>query len=178
MKTAPHGAVWRLKTNIPTEGQIYKIRLLYYKKYGILDKKAWEGGLKIIIAIGERGEMLFNKRRVSRDEYIIDDIIKVTGGNLTVKPYSAKLFARYPEVKITEGGSLDAGTCEWCFIEDEELFSALKDASALLIYNFNRTYPSDVKFDTVPVEMGFSLKSESSFAGHSHDKITRLLYER
>ena len=134
--------------------------------------------MKIIIATGLRGEMQFNKRRVSRDEYLIDDIMKLTGGKLTLKPYSAKLFAGYPAVKISDS-PLSALACdEWCFVEDADVEKLISCAQTLVIYNFNRTYPSDVKFDTVPTEIGFKIAEIKDFAGHSHDKITRVTYER
>ena len=134
--------------------------------------------MKIIIAVGLRGEMLFNNRRVSRDEYIIDDMMALTGGKLTAKQYSAKLFLRYPEVRISDAAVSSLKESEWCFIEDESLGQLLPLATSLVVYNFGRTYPSELKFDTVPTEIGFIEISRKKFAGHSHDEITRTVYER
>ncbi len=134
--------------------------------------------MNVIVATGMRGEMLFNKRRVSRDEYIIDDIIILTGGSLTVKAYSAKLFARYPSVTVSDSPLAALGDEEWCFVEDLEIQGLLPLVKKLVVYNFNRTYPEDVKFNTPPSESGFILTDTVEFAGHSHEKITRYIYER
>ncbi|MBQ8880052.1 MAG: hypothetical protein IJY69_04340 [Clostridia bacterium] len=134
--------------------------------------------MNVIIATGLRGELLFNSRRVSRDEYITDDIIRLTDGKLTVKNYSAKLFSRYPSVILSDEPLTTLSDGEWCFVEDTELSALLPLTDVLVIYNFNRTYPEDVKFDTPPTKIGFCQIEVTEFAGHSHDKITRTIYKR
>lgn len=131
-----------------------------------------------IVCIEDRCGILFLKRRVSRDAYVYDDIAK-DHEKILLTSYSLPLF---------EGRKLDTGVClsplsegkrgDVCFIESGEIKDNLDRISRLIIYRWNRKYPSDVKLGFEPEDEGFSLKASSDFKGNAHDKITKEIYER
>ena len=50
--------------------------------------------MKLVICVDDRGGMLFNKRRVSRDKLMIEDMAKdLDGGELYISSFSEKLLA-------------------------------------------------------------------------------------
>ena len=135
--------------------------------------------MTVIICTGERGEMLFNKRRVSRDEYVSLDIINTVGGRkLYVKPYSEKLFSDFGGYELCDDPLAKCSEGDFVFIEDEDITPYLEKAKGLIIYNFSTRYPYDLKFDTPPAELGFRRVDSKKFAGHSHEKIVKDVYRK
>ena len=133
----------------------------------------------IIICTGERGGMLFNKRRVSRDELVILDIINTVGGRkLYIKPYSEKLFREFGGYELCEDPISACGAGDYAFIEDEDISPYLEDAEGLIIYNFSETYPYELKFDTPPTEFGLTRVDSKKFTGQAHEKIVKDTYRR
>ena len=139
--------------------------------------------MNIIICVDKRGAMMFNNRRVSRDQYVTMDILKtVVGEKLYIKPYSEPLFSPFaeefemPTVSDTPLTVVKDG--EWCFIEDEDITPYLDKVERLLIYNWNRTYPWQLKFDLESNLCSFRLTDKRKFAGHSHEEITREVYRK
>ena len=131
-----------------------------------------------IVCIEDRGGILFLKRRVGRDTYVYDDIER-DHSKILLTSYSLPLF---------EGRKLDTGVCvsplssgkagDVCFIENGEIKEHLDKISRLIIYHWNRKYPSDVKLGFLPTEVGFNLASVTEFVGHAHDKITKEVYTK
>lgn len=135
--------------------------------------------LTVIICTDERGGMLFNKRRVSRDEFVTLDIINtVASSKLYIKPYSEKLFREYGGYELCDDPLSACGEGDYCFIEDEDISPFLGRADGLIIYNWCRAYPYDLKFDTPPAEFGFVRVDSKKFAGHSHKKIVKDVYRK
>jgi hypothetical protein len=66
-----------------------------------------------------------------------------------------------------------AGDGSFVFIENKHLGDYLERIDRLIIYKWNRKYPSDFSLDVDPVAAGFKKKSTREFKGTSHDKITR-----
>ena len=137
----------------------------------------WRCSLNIIICIDDRGGMLFNKRRVSRDEYLLDDMLRTVKSPLYIKPFSAKLFSERGGAMLCDDPLSALSDGDWCFIEDEDIEPHLHKAESVVIYKWNRTYPFDLKFNTGALNSRFALKSSENFAGHSHEKITKEIYE-
>ena len=131
-----------------------------------------------IVCIEDRGGILFLKRRCGRDAFVYDDIAK-EHEKILLTSYSLPLFegrnisTRVCLSPLAEGASGDA-----CFIESEEIWDNLKKISRIILYRWNRRYPSDVKLGFEPRDVGFSLRSSSEFVGNAHDKITKEIYER
>ena len=124
--------------------------------------------MTLIVWAGKNGEMLFNKRRCSRDKAVVAEILSAYGEQLCVSPYSAGLFEGCRVVSaLSEVGD---GVL---FLEDLPLSPALAEAEKLIVYRFDRVYPADLRL-TVP--QSFTLTESTEFAGFSHEKITREVY--
>ena len=134
----------------------------------------------VIACVDDSMGMLFNNRRVSQDagqrewmkEYVNDAVIWVS-------PYSAKLFS--PEewnLNISCGFLEKAKKGEYCFVEDADIKQYRHKIEKIILYRWNRSYPSDKKMDLIPENEGFKLKNTAEFAGTSHEKITEEVWER
>ena len=127
--------------------------------------------MTLIVSVGKNGELLFNRRRCSSDRAVTADIGSMfDSAALCVSAYSAPLF---------EGAHIIASLEEVgdgiVFLEDFPLLPALAQAQKIIVYRFDRTYPADVR---VQIPQDFSLTEKLKFAGFSHDKITREVYQR
>ena len=126
-----------------------------------------------IVCLEERKGMQFGGRRVSRDRVVTEKICELCEGKtLWMNPASEKLFAEQKESgKVTLQAAADfleqAGEGEYCFVENTGL-QAVKAK--------NRHYPSDRKFDLDLSK--WNKVSEEEFAGYSHEKITKEVYEK
>ena len=109
-----------------------------------------------------------------RNEAADCDYIKVY-----MTSYSLPLF---DGVKINTGVRLlpisEGERGEVCFVESGEIADNIHKISRLVIYRWNRTYPSDVKLGFDPEEMGFKRVSTTELVGYSHEKITKDIYEK
>lgn len=127
--------------------------------------------MTLILWAGKNGEMLFNRRRCSRDSQVIADIFAIYDpAQICVSAYSSPLFpgARVIDVwQEAENGVL--------FLEDFPLSPALDQTKRLIVYRFDRVYPADVRLE---IPQAFHLKESREFSGSSHDKITREVYEK
>lgn len=134
--------------------------------------------MTVIVCVDDRGGMMFNKRRLSRDRAVYADIASdFDGKRLLMSELSAPLFAQ-SDADITVSDSfLDEadGGCI-CFVEDRKIAEYANKTDTLVIYKWNRHYPSDMKLDIDPLNSGFRLLSVTDLAGHSHDKITKEIY--
>ncbi len=99
------------------------------------------------------------------------------GEPLYMREYSRRLFDSLPVADIRV---LD----EWeptCLPSSSNYFSELSDCSLirpdkLVIFRWNREYPSDLKFK---LDMNDYCKvDEFEFVGHSHEKITVQVFEK
>lgn len=135
--------------------------------------------MTIIVCVDEEMGMAFGSRRVSRDRVLTARILEMTkDAGLFMSPYSAPLFEGAENVTVSEGFTGDAGEGDFCFFETSDPAPFCSEAERIVIYKWNRRYPSDVKFTFSPEENGFCLKNASDFAGHSHENITEEIWER
>ena len=51
-------------------------------------------------------------------------------------------------------------------------------AEALILYRWNRRYPSDLTFRIPLSEHGWKLETVTEFSGFSHEKITEEVYKK
>jgi hypothetical protein len=134
----------------------------------------------VIICIDDNFGMMFNHRRQSKDRILLEDMIDYSKEkNLYMNEYSYKLFSGFnPENLIVDNEFLDnAGTGEYCFVEDSSLLPYERQIETLIIYKWNRRYPADYYLD-IPLEDRWKIKDTEDFKGSSHEKITKEIYTR
>lgn len=131
--------------------------------------------MTVFVCIDDRGGMLFNKRRQSRDSKVIEDVARTVGdGLLYISDFSEILFAESDASVISVPDPLDsAGDGSFVFVENLHLGEYVDKIDRLIIYKWNRKYPCDFELDVTPSTAGFKKKSTREFKGTSHDKITR-----
>ena len=136
--------------------------------------------MTVFICTDDRGGMMFNKRRQSRDKRVIEDVARTADdGAIYITAYSEPLFAESEAsvIAVTDP-MISAGDNGYAFIEDLPLAEHADKITRLIIYRWNRLYPSDVSVDIKPRDIGLKLKNKRDFTGTSHDKITREEYAR
>lgn len=132
--------------------------------------------MHIVVCLEDCNGIMFNKRRISSDKILISKIIEMTQNkNLWVSEYSKELFVD-KELRNTRlmtvydiSDLVKIENNDYFFIEDI-LPDNLERCSELIIFHWNRRYPSDVKFAYDLKD--FTLVSSSDFKGFSHPEIT------
>ena len=133
--------------------------------------------MKLIACIDENCGLMFNNRRVSSDVAVIDRITEMVGdGKILVNSYSAPLFIGKTNVIVDDDFLLKASKDDYCFIENSDVTKSLFGITELILYHWNRKYPSDFKFPKEATIKGKKLISTSEFSGNSHEKITEEVY--
>ena len=127
----------------------------------------------LIYCIDERNGLLFNNRRQSRDRVLIERIMNFANGKMFINGFSKKLFDGY-DVTVSNDFLSLAKDGDYCFVEDAD--ADIIKAEKVILYNWNRHYPSDKKFNFDLIKAGFTLVSTDEFTGSSHDKITEQIY--
>ncbi|MBE6528996.1 MAG: ribonuclease Z [Ruminococcaceae bacterium] len=131
--------------------------------------------MNLIVVLDDRNGMLFNHRRQSRDRVLTDRILEISGGKLTVDSYTAELFDKTSaDLQICANPLLTAKQGDWCFLETLSPAPVVQKIEKLVVYRWNRIYPSDLKFD---LDLSVMKQiSTTDFAGFSHEKITEEVY--
>lgn len=135
----------------------------------------------LIACIDDGGGMMFNGRRQSRDSVLTKHIIGITAGKkLWMDKYSEKIFApEKPKNLFTCADPLaEAGKGDYCFTEDIQPGAYEDRIEMIMLYKWNRAYPSDLLFDIPLEEHGWKISTTRDFVGTSHDKITEEVYMR
>jgi len=134
--------------------------------------------LNVIVCLDDNNGLLFNNRRQSRDKKVLDDIFSLVGDKkLFIAGFSEKLFSEYGNRVIIDDSFLNiADDADYCFVENCCLQSFVEEIEKIIVYKWNRVYPVDFACD-VDFSL-FSVSEEAEFVGNSHEKITRLIYER
>ena len=103
----------------------------------------------IVVCMEERRGMLFNKRRVSRDTVVYQDLLNSCPQKLWMNRYSSPLFSQFPQERlgIAEDFLQQAAAGDWCFVENQRLQPYEPVIEAVVIYQWNRRYPADFYFD-------------------------------
>ena len=129
--------------------------------------------MTLYLCLDDRNGLQFNHRRQSRDSAVLEDIRSQLTGNLLIDPFSEKMI-REAEIPYV----LPPETAGDFFAEDVPADEILEKTRKLVIYRWNRHYPSDVKWEPDLTAMGFTLEDTTEFPGTSHEKITREVYVR
>lgn len=128
--------------------------------------------MKIITVIEDRGGLMFNHRRLSRDRVLIKKIDDLVGKQtLWIDGYSKMLF---PGAHVDEQFLEKAGKDDFCFVEDRSLAPYANRISNIYLFYWNRRYPADLFFD-LPLS-NYEMVSEENFPSYSHEKITLQQY--
>lgn len=132
----------------------------------------------VIVALDDRGGMMFNNRRQSQDRLLRERVLTMTRGKrLWMNHYTEKQFtdaASYPQINVSDDFLSEAGPGEFCFVENVPLADYSKWIEKLVVYRWNRAYPGDLRFD-ISLD-GWMLESTTDFPGSSHEKITEEVY--
>lgn len=134
--------------------------------------------ITVIITIDKMGGIAFGGKRQSRDRELAKDICLSTEGKIYMTEYSARLFGDYKErVEVSDAPLKkcpDGGTV---FLECERLMPYAEYIKKLIVYNWNREYPADLYSDAKELTEAGKKHGGYDFAGFSHDKITKEIYE-
>lgn len=132
--------------------------------------------MKLIACVDNSMGMAFGGRRQSRDGALIGDMLKNFGESLAADISSSHLFPQESGVCFADLVSYEAGESEYVFTEKypPSYFFQRRDIAEIVLYRWNRDYPSDMFFD-IPLD-AWKLADTFEFQGTSHDKITRERY--
>jgi len=132
--------------------------------------------MNLIICLDDKNGIRFNGRRQSSDRLLCERILDAVGErSLWMNAYSAKLFPS-GKAAVCENFLSAAKAGEFCFSESSEFLHHLSDIEKVIVYRWNRVYPSDVKIDTSFLKKK-RLVGKVDFVGSSHEKITEEIYE-
>ena len=139
--------------------------------------------MKAIVCIDDGGGMTFNRRRQSRDSVLLDDVaamVEKSHTRLLAASFSEKLLTSHgiSPLVIDDDMLKNANGTDFCFVENLALLPYIEKIDTLIIYRWNRKYPSDFNFDVNPDKNGFSLAETVEFVGSSHEKITKEIYTK
>lgn len=128
--------------------------------------------MTIILCLDDKNGLSFNNRRQSRDKILIEDIMQ--NDNVYILERSACLFAEYSVNKVNNVSDLPNDVVYFHEITDPKDIINMFDT--VIIYRWNRHYPSDVKFEFTM--NNYKKIYEEEFVGFSHDKITKEVFVR
>lgn len=132
--------------------------------------------MNVIVCVDDNSGMLFNGRRQSKDIKVLQDIEKLTK-HIWMSPFSETLFRETSiQMKVDEMFLEKAEKNDFCFVENKEILPYVEKIEQIIIYKWNRKYPSDFYFQ-VPLNE-WSLIEQCQFSGNSHENITREIYVR
>ena len=132
--------------------------------------------MEIIICLDDNNGMLFNNRRQSRDSKLLWDIKNGLEDRLTIFPFSEKLVSSAEIPYEIMSGSASENTV--LFVEDRGIKEFLPVTNKITVYRWNRVYPADLTLDIDLAKEGFRSVSVYEFAGSSHEKITKEVFEK
>lgn len=133
--------------------------------------------MNIIVCFDNNNGLMFNNRRQSQDAQVRQDILKLTqNSKLFMNTYSAKQFSEPNNIIVADDFCHIAGTGDYCFVENIDISPFSQKIDKIIIYKWNRNYPSDFKFG---IDLShYTLITTRDFAGNSHDKITQEVYSK
>lgn len=146
--------------------------------------------MKLIACVDENLGMMFNHRRQSQDRIVRTYILTMTAGSrLYLSAYSARQFGSEADadeegsqartdICIAEEPGKQAGTQDYCFVEDVDPASLAAQIDELILFNWNRKYPADLFCTLMPAEPNWRLIETDEFAGSSHEKVTMMRWQR
>lgn len=143
--------------------------------------------MNLIVCISNDNGVAFNKRRQSRDCIVSQHIVELAAGTmLQMTPYSATLFNDIdlrPTCTVlvaTEDPIESAFDDDYVFIDadfpTDFNFIDFDAVEKVIVFRWNRDYPSDRFFDIEQLLNGWVIESTTEFEGNSHELITQEVY--
>lgn len=134
--------------------------------------------MKVIVCLDDKNGMLFAGRRQSKDSLLRADILQLTCGHtLWMDSYTFSQFAEPGEnIRVDEDYFSKAEPDDYCFVEKGDMLPYAGKVTGVILYRWNRAYPSDKKFPEERFASKWQLTSIVEFAGSSHETITREVY--
>ena len=133
----------------------------------------------VAVCVGNRGEMLFGGRRVSRDALLLDDLVRDLRGRLICRPFSERYLVGAGLTPTVADDPFAIATAEdLVFFEEPPLAPHLPQVGRIIRYDFDTAYPIDVTLDVDPLAVGFHLAARHEFAGKAHQNIICEVFER
>lgn len=154
----------------------------------------------LIAAVDDNNGMMFNKRRQSKDRSLRERILLLAKGHkLWMNDYTYRQFLdeavsitekhtgsapeaadgiAIEEICVDEDFLESAGSGEYCFVENVPAASYEEKMEKIILFRWNRKYPSDFQFDIELGTCGWKLAETKEFPGFSHEKITEEVYVR
>lgn len=132
-----------------------------------------------VCCVDDRGGLLFNGRRQSRDRLLLADLLACARGRpLWISPASKGLFGPElpPGVLAAEAFLTQAGPGDLCLTEGQPLLPHLARIQAVVLYRWNRIYPADVYLDLPLSVPPWRRVRQTDFPGSSHKLITKEIY--
>lgn len=132
--------------------------------------------MKLIVCVDDQNGMAFNHRRQSQDRVLVERIEDlVADSTLRMAPYSQKVFWG-KNIVASSSYLSDADVDDYCFVELDDVRPYEDKIQKVIVFRWNRHYPSDVKFG---IDLSdWHLVTSEEFPGSSHLKITLEVYER
>lgn len=133
--------------------------------------------MTVAFCVDDRMGMMFCRKRQSKDRLMRARLLSLCGGApLYMNPYSGKMFTDEGEgpVAAREDFLSAAGAGDTAFLEDVDPKKIVRPGDRVIVYRWNRHYPSDLK-----CTLDFTNRTPQStfeFAGSSHEKITEEIY--
>lgn len=147
----------------------------------MIEQKGKVTTLIAMLCADDNGGTMFNHRRQSQDRALRKRILELVGeGPLWMSAYSARQFSAEDQQSIRQAETplAAAGEGEFCFLEGDPLLPYEKKLESVILFRWNRVYPSDTCIDIRLDEQGWNLVELSEFKGYSHERITQEVYRR
>lgn len=130
--------------------------------------------MKLIVVVSDDMGMMFNNRRQSKDKVLRKHILSLTkDSRLLMNEYTRKQFEEEEEKAniVVDNDCLEiAMDDDYVFVENMDMLPYINKIDEIIMYYWNRAYPSDVKF---PLSLdNWSLISYDEFPGNSHELIS------
>ena len=131
--------------------------------------------MDLIVCLDDDDGMKFNHRRQSRDQKVINDILNNLEGQKLYSDEESRIL--FPKNRLDIVYVSDLTDIEgYFFAESTSNSPEEKNIDNLIIYKWNRRYPSDEKFP-IPYHE-WKMISSVEFVGKSHEKISKEIYKR
>lgn len=132
----------------------------------------------IIVCLDDKDGMLFAGRRQSRDCVVSRKILDITqSSKLWISQYSVPLFELTDNIFADEHFMELASEGDYCFVEKQDISNYIGKVERIVVFRWNRIYPSDVKFPMQLISNGWTKKIVDEFPGKSHERITMEVYQ-
>ena len=135
--------------------------------------------MRIIVCLDDRNGTGFCGRRHSTDRILRARAVELAGDEpLWMSPYSAGQFQDLPDrIRAEEDFTKDRKPEDWCFVDALKDLPPWENIHTLVIFRWNRHYPSDAKFPMEALNAWGTLTRREDFPGYSHECITQEVYQ-